>query len=114
MKTMIPQQKSLAGFSLVELAIVLLITGILMSAGLSLLTVKRDAAQWETTKRNQDSIKQALINYLGKNQRLPCPANPIATPIDGKEDRTTPPCNRYSGIVPYFELGDLAPEFRIS
>jgi prepilin-type N-terminal cleavage/methylation domain-containing protein len=98
-------QKKQAGFSLVEMAIVLLITGILMSAGLSLLTLKMEAAYQDVTRKNQEVIKQALINYLGKNRRLPCPAYDAT----GKEDRntaaTTPPCNRYSGIVPYSELG---------
>jgi prepilin-type N-terminal cleavage/methylation domain-containing protein len=105
MKILIPQRTRLAGFSLVEMAIVLLITGILMSAGLSLLTLKMEAAYQDATRKNQEVIKQALINYLGKNRRLPCPAYDAS----GKEDRnisaTTPPCNRYSGIVPYSELG---------
>ncbi len=104
MKILMTQKKQ-AGFSLVEMAIVLLITGILMSAGLSLLTLKMEAAYQDVTRKNQEVIKQALINYLGKNRRLPCPAYDAT----GKEDRntaaTTPPCNRYSGIVPYSELG---------
>jgi type II secretory pathway pseudopilin PulG len=105
MKIPTTQIKYLTGFSLVEMAIVLLITGILMSAGLSLLTLKMEAAYQDVTRKNQEVIKQALINYLGKNRRLPCPAYDAT----GKEDRntsaTTPPCNRYSGIVPYSELG---------
>lgn len=105
MKIPMIQKKQQAGFSLVEMAIVLLITGILMSAGLSLLTLKMEAAYQDATRKNQEVIKQALINYLGKNRRLPCPAYDAT----GKEDRniaaTTPPCNRYSGIVPFGELG---------
>lgn len=107
MKAMIPQKKRFAGFSLVELAIALLIMSILMSAGLSLATIKREAAQREVTQKNQEAIKQALISYLGKNQRLPCPADPAVVPITGAEGRstTTPPCAKYSGVVPYAELG---------
>jgi prepilin-type N-terminal cleavage/methylation domain-containing protein len=99
-------RKHLAGFSLIEMAIVILITGILMVAGLSLLKVKQDAAQAEATLKHQEAIKQALINYLGKNKRLPCPGN-----ISGAELRpdptpaSLPPCSQYSGIVPYQELG---------
>lgn len=104
METLIPQRKRLAGFSLVEMAIVILIAGIMMSAGLSLLSVKQAAAQFETTKKNQESIKQALINYLGKNLRLPCPGN-----SNGAEIRiataSLPPCSSYSGVVPYQTLG---------
>lgn len=109
MRTLITQRNRLAGFSLVELAIVLLITTILMSAGLGLLTLKREASQREATQKKQEAIKQALINYLGLNKRLPCPGIPTLVPSDGKEDRNTaaatPPCNRFFGIVPYQELG---------
>ena len=104
MKTLTSYRKRLAGFSLVELAIVLLISGILMSAGLSLLTVKRSAAQLDTTQKHQEAIKQALISYLGKNRRLPCPS----TTTGGTDDRggaSPAPCKQYSGIVPYAELG---------
>ena len=104
MKTRIPQRKRLAGFSLVEMAIVLLITGILMGAGLSLLSVKQAAAQLDATQKHQETIKQALINYLGKNRRLPCPATLASNP-PGSESRTGSPCANYSGIVPYAELG---------
>jgi len=111
MKTLILQRKRLAGFSLVELAIVLLITTIILSAGLGLLSLKREASQREATQKKQETIKQALINYLGQNRRLPCPAivTPTATPpYTGAEDRsgsTPAPCNKYSGIVPFKELG---------
>jgi len=111
MKTLILQRKRLAGFSLVELAIVLLITTIILSAGLGLLSLKREASQREATQKKQETIKQALINYLGQNKRLPCPAivSPAATPpYTGAEDRsgsTPAPCKQYSGIVPYQELG---------
>ena len=101
MNTQIPQRKRLNGFSLVELAIVLLITTIILSAGLSLLTVKREASQREATQKKQEAIKQALISYLGQHKRLPCPA----IMITGVEDRTGTPCKQYSGIVPYQELG---------
>jgi prepilin-type N-terminal cleavage/methylation domain-containing protein len=104
MDTQISQRKQIAGFTLVEIAIALLILGILLSAGLSLATVRRAAAQRDVTQINQQAIKQALINYLGKNHRLPCPA----TTVDGAENRagtTPPPCAQYSGIVPYQELG---------
>jgi len=111
MNILTPYSKRLAGFSLVEMAIVILIAGIMMGAGLSLLAVKQAAAQADVTQKHQETIKQALINYLGKNRRLPCPADPTVTPITGAELRPTtppttlPPCTQYSGIVPYQELG---------
>jgi len=96
------QRKRLAGFTLVELAIALLIIGILMSAGLSLATVRRAAAQRDVTQTNEQTIKQALINYLAKYKRLPCPPTSFA---NGGIASPPPPCANVSGIVPYFELG---------
>lgn len=101
MMTLIPHRKQLAGFSLIEMAIVILIAGILMSAGLSLLSVKMATAQLDTTQKHQEAIKQALINYLGKYRRLPCPT----TVANGGAPAPPPPCANYSGIVPYYELG---------
>lgn len=102
MKMLVPYRKRhAAGFSLVEMAVVILIAGIMMGAGLSLLSVKQEAAKWDTSRKNQEAIKQALINYLGKNKRLPCPA----TAASGGAAAPPPPCPSYSGIVPYYELG---------
>ena len=103
MNNKIPYRKRLNGFTLVEMAIVIFIAGILLTAGLKLLTVKLNAAQLEATHIHQEAIKQALISYLGKNQRLPCPATvangglPSPSPL--------PQCTSYSGIVPYYVLG---------
>lgn len=52
------------------------------------------------TQKNQETVKQALINYLGKNKRLPCPTTVALLGVAGN-----PPCTSYSGIVPYASLG---------
>ena len=101
MKTPKPNRKQLAGFSLIEMAVVILIASLLMSAGLSLLSVRLEAAKLDTTQKHQEAIKQALINYLGKYRRLPCPT----TVANGGAPAPLPPCANYSGIVPYYELG---------
>lgn len=101
MNILTPYSKRLAGFSLVEMAIVILIAGIMMGAGLSLLAVKQTAAQADVTRKNQETIKQALINYLGQKKRLPCPT----TVANGGIAAPLPPCTSYSGIVPYYALG---------
>ena len=103
MESLISHRQQLAGFSLVEMAIVILIAGIMMGAGLSLLAVKQAAAQFDVTQKHQEIIKQALINYLGKNKRLPCPGD--VTGAELTRSATLPTCQSYSGIVPYKELG---------
>jgi len=100
MKKRIYQTIKISGFSLVEMAVVIFIAGILLSAGLKLLSAKVNSAQIETTKTHQEAIKQALISYLGKNKRLPCPAD-VA---NGASTVINPPCASV-GILPYAELG---------
>lgn len=102
MKMLVPYRKRHAGFSLVEMAVVILIASIMMGAGLSLLSVKQEAAKWDATRKNQEAIKQALINYLGKNKRLPCPTT---VALLGVASNPNPLCTSYSGIVPYASLG---------
>jgi prepilin-type N-terminal cleavage/methylation domain-containing protein len=103
--------KHQSGFTLVELAVVLFIVGILASVGLSTLNAQMASASISATKKKQETIKNALISYLGKYNRLPCPA------IDnsGLESRvlTNAPAycidttgkSAYLGILPYATLG---------
>lgn len=109
METLISQRKRLAGFTLIEMAIVIALAAILLSAGLSLLLLRAAAAHLDTTQKHQEAIKQALINYLGKNLRLPCPGRVSdgseVTRISADTATVRAPCSAYSGIVPYQALG---------
>lgn len=107
MEMLIPRRKRLAGFTLIEMAIVIALAAILLSAGLSLLLIRAAAAQLDVTQKHQEAIKQALINYLGKNLRLPCPAdsNSSGGEVRDPPPPLLPPCVSYSGIVPYQTLG---------
>ena len=104
METLIPQRKRLAGFTLIEMAIVIALAAIMLSAGLTLLLGRMAATQLDTTQKRQEAIKQALINYLGQNKRLPCPGDSSGAEV---RSATAPllPCGSYSGIVPYQTLG---------
>jgi len=86
---------------------VVVIASVLLLAGMRLMIARAESAQLEVTRRNQDAIKTALISYLGRTQRLPCPDTNL--PPDGREDRNVaapvPPCVAYSGSVPYLDLG---------
>ena len=65
-----------SGFSLVEIALVLLIGGLALGAGISVLSAKFTQAKIDVTKARAESIRVALTNYVGQNYRLPCPAAP--------------------------------------
>ena len=96
-----------AGFTLVELAVVIVIIGLLATMGLSALNVQQANAAVSATKKNQDTIKDALTGYLGRKKRLPCPAVDTSGGLDSTTRNGVPPlnCKTYFGLVPYLELG---------
>ncbi|WP_372824746.1 prepilin-type N-terminal cleavage/methylation domain-containing protein [Polaromonas sp.] len=64
------------GFSLIEIALVLVIVGLALGTGLSLLSAKTAQARIDSTKERAAAVRQALVNYVAQNSRLPCPAAP--------------------------------------
>ncbi len=100
--------KQQLGFTLVELAVVVFLIGLLATMGISALKAQLASAAISNTKKKQDTIKDALVAYLGRNKRLPCPA----TDNSGKEGtagarlpQVPSNCPTYFGVVPYAELG---------
>jgi prepilin-type N-terminal cleavage/methylation domain-containing protein len=85
------------GFSLIEMAIVLLIVSILLGGVLVPLSMQREIEQIKTTDKDLLQIREALIGYAIQNQRLPCPD----TDDDGIENNS---CNAI-GALPWADLG---------
>lgn len=111
-----PQFARDAGFSLVELAIVVLVVSVLLTMGLATFSVQMDSAALSATQKRQEAIKDALVAYLRTNRRLPCPeATGLAgggTSPTGRENRTNGlppdpsfPCSSYVGTLPWLDLG---------
>lgn len=100
---------ALAGYTLIELSIVLFVIGVVMTAGLvALNAVQRNQASSATAQR-QVTVRDALTDYLRRNSRLPCPDINFTAP-DGIENRATAgnpltACSAVFGIVPYVTLG---------
>lgn len=67
------------GFSLVEIAVVLVITGLALGAGLALLNARLAQAKVDATKARIETIRQAMTAFVSQNYRLPCPAAPGLT-----------------------------------
>lgn len=107
--TLVPKRlawRSAAGFTLVEMAVVITLMAIFMTMGLRLLQATRDNAAWSETKVKQERIKLALIGYLRSNGTLPCPdATAVGTAPTGVKG--TSPCLGAlgSGVVPWKDLG---------
>jgi prepilin-type N-terminal cleavage/methylation domain-containing protein len=98
-----------SGFSLVELAVVIFIIGLIASMSFGAFKAQMVNASIRATKTNQDTIKDALVAYLGKNRRLPCPAidslGGLDTALAVRTAAPPPNCITNFGIVPYAELG---------
>lgn len=67
------------GFTLVELAVVITIIGVLIAAGTAAVRAQIDVAKNNATKTRLETAKQAITSYISRNKHLPCPAVPTLT-----------------------------------
>lgn len=91
-----------AGFTLVEMAVVVVLMGIMLTLGLRMLQATQNNAAWSETRLKQERIKTALISFLRSNGRLPCPD--AALPPTGAEPVA---ClvNAGRGVLPWQAMG---------
>jgi prepilin-type N-terminal cleavage/methylation domain-containing protein len=92
------------GFSLVEIAIVLVIVGLMIGGLLTPLTVQMEQRRVADTRRMLEEAKEALVGYAVRHGHLPCPAISAA---NGEEDRSGYRCTdeRRDGFLPWATLG---------
>lgn len=97
--------KNINGFTLVEMAMVLVIFSLLMGGILVPLQKQKDINAYLETQERIATIKEAILGYAVVNGKLPCPANPrLRTGIDvsaGVIDNTL--CNG-AGVAPWVDL----------
>jgi type II secretory pathway pseudopilin PulG len=70
------------GFSLVEIVVVFIITGILMTLGVNFLKVYTVKTQRDKTLNNITISNAAFEEFFALNGRYPCPADPTLEPTD--------------------------------
>lgn len=99
-----PARHSLkAGFSLLEMAIVLAIVGLLLAGLIPSISAQVDQQHRNDTIKQLNDIKDALYGYAIVNGRLPCPAKasiPTNTLNAGIAD-----CTLTMGVIPWATLG---------
>ena len=99
------------GFTLIEMTIVLVIAAIALTMGVAAFTAAMENAAHAATTKRQELIKQALMTYVAKYRRLPCPDLPgAAANGSGDDNRSTAGnvatvCVAAVGIVPYIDIG---------
>jgi prepilin-type N-terminal cleavage/methylation domain-containing protein len=91
-----------SGFTLVEIAIVLLIVGLLIGGMMAPLSSQLEQRRVTDTKRAMEEAREALFGFALRNGYLPCPAISSA---NGLEDRTGNLCNKRYGYLPWATLG---------
>ena len=91
------------GFTLVEIAIVLVIFGLILSTLLLPLRAQREQAFINQTNNTLDIARQSLLGFAQSQGRLPCPAtvisNGLASPALGGN------CDVQLGFLPAATLG---------
>ena len=82
-----------AGFTLIEIAFVLVIVTILLGYTVAMLPLQQELKQYRHVKAEMDSAIEHLIAFAQINGRLPCPdtigdvnVTTVAGTIDGQED----------------------------
>lgn len=91
------------GFTLVEVAIVLVIVGLLLSGGINLMSASSETARYKESQSNLNEVKETMISYYSVNHFLPCPD----TDGDGIENPPvhTGTCTDVRGFLPHVTLG---------
>ena len=74
------KNNSCQGFTLLELSIVLLISGLILSLGIFLALNYLKAIQIEKADRVVENANKNLSDFLGTYARYPCPADPAILP----------------------------------
>lgn len=95
--------RAIAGFSLVEMAVVLIILGFVLGALLLPLQAQRNQLFQSQTENTLDTAKKALLGYAQSKGRLPCPA--IATSNGMEEPLGGAVCTSQLGYLPAATLG---------
>lgn len=96
-------KSSESGFSLIEMAIVLLIVSTMVGGLLISLSSTREISDRNSAETTLDEITEALYGFVQASGRLPCPAtvtsNGIESPVGGGV------CTLANGFVPTATLG---------
>ena len=99
-KVFVTHDKAQQGFSLLEMAIVLVVLGLILGGILMPLSTQMEKQDRDETQRTLQDIQDALIGYAMANGRLPCPD----TDGDGIIDMGGT-CSNVQGTIPWVDLG---------
>ena len=94
----------LRGFSLVELAVVMAIVGLLLGSLMYTLSAQVEQRNFEETRRRLELAREVLLAFTLTKGRLPCPAT--ATSLGAESPSTGGSCTTYfGGWLPAASIG---------
>ena len=104
---------SVRGFTLIEMAIVLLILGLALGMVLNVTGGMRDAQNRQLVQTKLTTLDTALANFVAQNKRLPCPANGTIASGAANAGIESPfpatgvcnPAAQTYGVIPWVTLG---------
>lgn len=103
-----------AGFTLIEMAFVILILGLIVGSVFAFMSPQLDMKRIQTTAAKENQIAKALADYALRQGRLPCPAPstpyasmglPVAYNVTTAPHGTCTSAADRDGTVPYKVLG---------
>lgn len=89
------------GFTLVEMAVVLIILALMFGGLFVPISAQIDQRNYVETQESLEEIKGALIGYALIHGHFPCPAKSVS---DGSENRIGTSCTNRVGHLPWAEL----------
>lgn len=104
-------RRRLRGFTLIEIAVVLVIIAVFMAMGTVMFRGFAAAQKRSITATRLATVDAALVQFVILNRRLPCPANGTIASGGGNAGvevvRTAGACtgNQANGVVPWTTLG---------
>ena len=103
------------GFTLIELSIVVAIAAVVLGVVLSLVNTQIENARAANMRSRMETIKSALVMFVARNSRLPCPAIEslapthndygVETPTPGTCTGATVAGTAVRGMLPFRTLG---------
>ncbi len=99
-------KKKQSGFTLIEIAVVLVIVGLLVGSFVGTFADRVDSTRQSNTKKELEEIKQVLMAYVYTGvvpYALPCPDTDL--PPDGLSNDVGGVCTAVVGTLPWITLG---------